>query len=216
MNTFPPPGSPPPPPPALPPLPSGSGGYPASFDVRTPDPIARWRPIVQPFLAIPHLLISGAMGYVSEALSVVSWFAILFTGRLPSGLAGFQVMVQRYSTRASTYAAGLTDQYPPFEFSTADVDPGTTPTQVTIRPSIDGRNRLTVAFRIILAIPAVLWAGLLGIAAVVCWFIGVFAVLITGRWPDGLRNVMVGAGRVSVRTNAYVTLLTDEYPPFSL
>jgi Domain of unknown function (DUF4389) len=46
--------------------------------------------------------------------------------------------------------------------------------------------------------------------------VGFFAVLITGRWPDGLRDLVVGFFRWTLRVNAYHMLLTDRYPPFSL
>jgi hypothetical protein len=47
-------------------------------------------------------------------------------------------------------------------------------------------------------------------------FIGFFAVLITGGYPQGLRDFLVGVYRYNVRVQAYVGLLTDQYPPFTL
>jgi hypothetical protein len=47
-------------------------------------------------------------------------------------------------------------------------------------------------------------------------FLSFFAVLFTGRWPEGMRRYIVGVIRLSVRVNAYGSLLVDEYPPFSL
>ena len=46
--------------------------------------------------------------------------------------------------------------------------------------------------------------------------IGFFAVLITGQWPEGLREFIVGVHRWAYRVQAYVFLLTDAYPPFQL
>ena len=83
-------------------------------------------------------------------------------------------------------------------------------------PQYEDRNRLTVAFRIILVIPHVIVLVLLAIAAIVAVIIGLFAVLFTGRWPATLRDFVVGVLRWSTRVNAYFLLLTDEYPPFSL
>jgi hypothetical protein len=54
------------------------------------------------------------------------------------------------------------------------------------------------------------------IAATVVVFIGFFAVLITGGYPQGLRDFLVGVYRYNVRVQAYVGLLTDQYPPFTL
>lgn len=189
--------------------------YPATIDVRTPDKIANWRPLVQWILAIPHMIIAGAMGYISWALSLVSWFAILFTGRLPAGLANFQVMVLRYTERAYAYAGFLYEEYPPFEFEMATSEPGGSPVDLSVLPALENRNRLTVGLRFIWAIPAMLFAFVIGIVGMICWFLGFFAVLFTGRWPDGLRSWVMKMLRVGIRVNAYALLLTDEYPPFS-
>lgn len=189
--------------------------YPATIDVRTPDRIANWRPLVQWILAIPHLVIAGALQYVAQAVAIVSWFVILFTGRLPAGLANFQVMIVRYSMRSQVYAGFLHDHYPPFEFAMAADEPGGTPVDLTVRPALDGRNRLTVGLRFLWAIPALLYAIVIAIVGIVCWLIGLFAVLLTGRWPEALRGWVMAALRVSTRLNAYMLLLTDEYPPFA-
>jgi hypothetical protein len=53
-------------------------------------------------------------------------------------------------------------------------------------------------------------------AAGVVWFIAFFAILITGRYPEGLFRFLVGFLRWSSRVSAYTLLLTDDYPPFTL
>jgi hypothetical protein len=189
--------------------------YPASIAVETPDRIEWWRPLVQWILAVPHLIIAGALQYVAGAVALVSWFVILFTGDLPKGLADFQVMVLRYGARAQVYAGFLHEEYPPFDFTLSGEEPGGTPVDYTIRAELDGRNRLTVGLRFLWAIPAMLWVMLIGIVGAVCWFLALFAVVATGRWPAGLRRWVMASLRVTVRTNAYVALLTDEYPPFT-
>jgi len=191
--------------------------YPAKLDVTTPERIANWRPLVQWLLALPHLIIAAALGYVSYAVSVISWFLILFTGRLPEGLANFQVMILRYTTRAQLYEGFLFDKYPEFDFSMTSQEPGGSPVVLSVIPALEGRNRLTVLVRLILAIPAMIFATLVWIVGAVCWILAFFAVLFTGRWPEALRQWVLKAVRVSVRMQAYaLLLLTDEYPPFSL
>jgi hypothetical protein len=189
--------------------------YPATIDVRTPETMSRWRPLVQWILAIPHLITAGAMEYLSGAIAVISWFAILFTGKLPRGLADFQIMVLRYTARAQLYAGYLYDEYPPFDFTVTASDPGGSPVQFVVRPELENRNRLTVGLRIIWAIPALFYAFAVSIVGVICWFFAFFAVLFTGTWPAGLRSWVMKMLRVSARLNAYILLLTDEYPPFS-
>jgi len=189
--------------------------YPATIDVRTPDRLANWRPLVQWILAIPHLVIAGAMGYIAGPVAIISWFAILFTGRLPAGLANFQVMILRYSERAQLYAGYLYEEYPPFDFTMATAEPGGSPVAVSVLPALENRNRLTVGLRIFWIIPALFYAFLIGLVGAICWFLAFFAILFTGRWPDGLRSWVMKALRVSIRLNAYGLLLTDEYPPFA-
>jgi len=193
------------------------GAYPAQFTFDAPERVANWRPLVQWLLAIPHLVIVYVLQTVADLLAVVSWFAILFTGRLPGGLANFQAMYLRYSLRTATYAGFLRAEYPPFAFTTSVSDPGDDPrVRVEVVPELEDRNRLTTAFRIILVIPQAIVLFFLGIALFVVGIIGFFAVLFTGRWPAGLRSFALGVGRWWLRVEAYLLLLTDRYPPFSL
>ena len=115
------------------------------------------------------------------------------------------------------------------------------PVQVHVQPALDGRNRLTTAFRPILALPHLIlvggpvaamltwtwnsesgtrfeWggAGALGAVAAVVALIARFAILITGRHPEGLWSLAALYLRGRVRAVAYTALLRDEYPPFSL
>jgi Domain of unknown function (DUF4389) len=83
-------------------------------------------------------------------------------------------------------------------------------------PELENRNRVAVGFRLILAIPQLIVVAILGIAALLVWLIALFAVLFTGRWPEGLRTFVVGYIRWVTRVEAYIGLLTDAYPPFRL
>jgi Domain of unknown function (DUF4389) len=193
------------------------GGYPATFEADAPERIDNWRPLVQWLLAIPHLLILYVLGFVSEVVAVISWFVILITGTLPEGFATLQCLYIRYSNRATSYAAFLREEYPPFVFETVARDPGTyPPVRTSFAVELENRNRLTVAFRIILVIPHLIVLAVLALAAFVAVVIALFAVLFTGQWPDGLRTFVVGVISWATRFNAYFLLLTDEYPPFSL
>jgi hypothetical protein len=78
------------------------------------------------------------------------------------------------------------------------------------------QNRLTVAFRVILAMPQFIVLYFLFIAAFVVAVIGWFAALFTGRLPGWAHNFLGGVIRWYIRVDAYMFLLTDQYPPFSL
>lgn len=191
--------------------------YPATFTVTTPEHLANWRPLVQWLLAIPHFIVLYVLGVVSGVVGFISWVIILFTGKLPPGLAGFQSLYLRYTERANGYAGFLFDEYPPFGFDATPADPhDLEPVLVEFRPELEDRNRLTTFFRWVLAIPHYIVLAVLGLVAAVAWIIAFFAVLFTGRWPTGLHDFVVGYVRWTVRVTAYSLLLTDRYPPFSL
>jgi hypothetical protein len=191
--------------------------YPASLRVDTPEHMARWRPLVQWLLAIPHWFVLYALGILSRALMIISWFVVLITGRLPAGLANMQVMYLRYADRTLAYAGFLVDDYPPFAFDTEGDDPGTHHgVLIDVEPALEHRNRLTTLLRLILAIPHLIVLSIVQLVAFVLWVVGGLAVLVTGAWPSGLQHFVVGSMRWALRLDAYMLLLTDEYPPFGL
>jgi hypothetical protein len=195
----------------------GTPAYPATYTFDPPEKIANWRPLVQWLLALPHFVILYVLRIVSNVVGVISWFVIVFTGALPEGLANVQAMYFRYSARVSTYVAFMREEYPPFGFATTPNDPGDDPrVRVDFQPQLTDRNRLTALFRIILAIPQIIVTAVLLFAAGVVTLIAFFAVLFTGRWPEGMRDFVVKVQRWSIRVQAYTMLLTDVYPPFAL
>jgi uncharacterized protein DUF4389 len=80
-------------------------------------------------------------------------------------------------------------------------------------PPLD-RSRLTVFFRVLMAIPHVIWAFFYGLAFYVVQIIAWFAIVFTGHFPQGLYDFSAGYLRFYTRVCAYVLLLSDEYPPF--
>jgi hypothetical protein len=81
-------------------------------------------------------------------------------------------------------------------------------------PALEGRNRLTTFFRGIVVIPWHIVASLYAIAAFVAAIIAWFAIVFTGRYPEGLYNFNAGFLRMSSRVNGFYYLLNDEWPPF--
>ena len=75
----------------------------------------RWMPLVKWLLAVPHYIVLAVLSIVAVVVVVITWFAILFTGRYPKDLFDFMVGVLRYGSRVAVYAFILTtDRYPPF------------------------------------------------------------------------------------------------------
>jgi hypothetical protein len=190
--------------------------YPASFELDAPLAVARWRPLVQWILAIPQFIVMNALHALADAIAFISWFVILFTGRLPVGLANVQAMIQRYVARVFTYAGYLYEDYPPFDFTSSSVDPGGSPVTQSYEPELENRNRLSVAFRFLLVIPGFIVLLVLWIAVWFVWFAAFFAILFTGAWPAGMRRFIERVMRYSTRLGAYVFLLTDRFPPLTL
>jgi hypothetical protein len=90
------------------------------LDVPYPDAIhlSRWLPLVKWLLAIPHYIVLALLNLIAALVTVVAWFAILFTGHYPRGLFEFVVGVLRWNNRVIAYAFILaTDAYPPFRLS---------------------------------------------------------------------------------------------------
>ena len=190
--------------------------YPVTFAFDPPEGVARWRPLVSWLLAIPHLAILYVVQAVAGICTVIAWFAIVFTGKLPEGLAGFITMGMRYQTRAMTYVLFLREEYPPFTFDTTVADPGDDPrVRLDVTPALADRNRVTTFFRYFMVLPQVIVLSLVGIAVFAAVLIAWFAVLFTGKWPAGIQTFVLGFFRWSTRVTGYMYLLTDEYPPFS-
>lgn len=190
--------------------------YPADLQLDSPHEVANWRPLVNWFLDIPHLFVANALGSLANVLSVISWFVIVFTGRLPESIARIQCMVLRYEARTYSHVLFLRESYPPFEFEMVSADPHTDPLRVDITPQLENRNRWTVGLRLFVILPILVFAALVMVAMMVVTLVAFFAVLFTGRWPQGLRRFVINSGRLMLRVGAYSRLLVDEYPPFAL
>jgi hypothetical protein len=191
--------------------------YPATLTFDPPEKVANWRPLVNWLLAIPHFVILYGLRILSQVVGIISWFVILFTGELPESFANIQTMYLRYETRVFTFWVFMCEEYPPFSFSLTANDSGEDARlRVDFAPKLTDRNRLTVAFRIILVIPQLIALMVLNIVAFVVTVIAFFAVLFTGRWPEGMQDLVLNIARWYLRVEAYYLLLLDEYPPFSL
>jgi roadblock/LC7 domain-containing protein len=206
------------PPPAPPPAPStggfgDSGGYPVRLDLERGYDEQNWRPLVNWLLAIPQWIVLIALGFVAGVLQIVSFFTVLFTRRNP--FLGFQTMWLRYTWRVTSFALFMRNDYPPFDFAT---EPSAVVSDSSVVEVDDPgeMNRWLPLVKWLLAIPHFIVLSLLSIAAFFVAIVAFFAVLFTGKWPEGMRDFVVGFQRWVTRVTAYVYFLTDEYPPFSL
>jgi hypothetical protein len=195
------------------------------------EPLSRGLWLVKWLLAIPHAIVLAFLWAAALVLTIIAWFAILFTGRYPRSIFDFNLGVLRWSWRVGFYGYSAlgTDRYPPFTLERGDYP-------ATIDAVYPERSdRLTTAFRPILAIPQLIvtsiffgggwlgwdwgrqhlfgWSGgLVGILVIIAGVI----LLFSGRYPRELFEFIRGLNRWGLRVGAYLMLLTDEYPPFRL
>lgn len=187
------------------------------------------------FLALPHILLvggpvaialatdagaehfdfgygsGGVLGAVACIAAVIAWFAIMFTERHPDGLYKLAAFYLRWRVRAVAYMTLLRDEYPPFGDEPY-------PAEFTLErlPADADRPRGSVAIRILLALPHIFVLAFLSLAWAFTTALAWLAILITGRYPEWLYGFGLGVFAWNVRVEAYLLLLRDEYPPFTL
>lgn len=96
--------------------PFGDGAYaPVTYTVEYPEgPRNLWSVGLRLIYVIPHLVVLLLLGIAWFVVSVIAWFAILFTGAYPEGLYRFSAGVMRWNLRVDTYVLLMRDEYPPF------------------------------------------------------------------------------------------------------
>lgn len=190
--------------------------YPAQLDFRGEQQVARWRPLVQWLLAVPQLLVVSALRLLRFVLTLIAFFAVVFTQRIPRPLFDAIAMTHRYGWRVTSYALFLREAYPPFDFQPNAADDGVDPHTLVSLTYPEQMSRWLPLVKWLLAVPHYLALFVLGIAEIVVVIAAFFAVLVTGGYPQGLREFLVGVHRYDVRVRAYVGLITDHYPPFTM
>ncbi len=162
-------------------------------------------------VAIPWQIVAYLWGIAAYVVTIIAWFALLFTGRYPPGMYDFNAKYLRMFTRTNGFYYLTTDKWPPFHGDPDD----SYPLRVGIAPPKEEYSRMKVLFRIIIGIPVYFLALIQGLIAFVVGLIAWFAILFTGRFSEGLYNPMRSALAYTTRAAAYFLLMTEDYPPFS-
>jgi hypothetical protein len=184
--------------------------------VDSPYELARWRPLVNWVLFIPHAIILYGLRVLSQVVFLVYWLMLIFTGKLHPGMYGVMAMYERYNARTSGFLVGFSETYPPFDFSTSTADNNAYPPVRLALPAVPESVSRSAALNVLKAIPhyIVLMVFFIGAAAVAV--IGWFAVLFTGVWPKGMRDFLVRVSNYYYRVWTYVAMVENEYPKFGL
>jgi 2-(1,2-epoxy-1,2-dihydrophenyl)acetyl-CoA isomerase len=186
------------------------GGVPSVHPVslRNGDDRRRWRltAAVRLALAIPHVYLVEYWGVVVLLVALVNWFVALVKGRTPESVHDFLTRYVRYATHVYAYVYLLADPYPRFRGWE-----GTYPVDLHVDPPVR-QSRWKIAFRLILAIPAIVFAYVLAMVMLVVAFLSWFVALAVARVPVGFQSLGAYCLRYQMQTAAYVLLLTDRYP----
>jgi len=158
---------------------------------------------------IPILVVLMVVSYSTVAFA--AFLMILFRKKYPKWMFDYQLEVLRFNARVSAYLSLATDEYPSTdEEQSVHLD--------VAYPDADSElNRFMPLIKWLLAVPHYIVLFILEIIALIVTIIAWFAIIITGKYPSGMFNYVVGVARWSNRVTAYAFLLTtDRYPPFRL
>ena len=180
--------------------------YPVSFSVDYVEPRNRLTTFFRLILAIPHFVVMIVFALAALVCAVIAWFAIVFTGQYPPQLYGLVSRFIRYATQVTGYTTLLTDTYPEFGGSEQY------PIRMSFTP-LPSYDRLKTGFRFILVIPILVLRDIAGVLLEACAVAAWFVVLITGGMPRGLYDLMAMASSFTARSDCYIFLLTESYPP---
>jgi hypothetical protein len=210
---------------------AGDSGYPVDVEIDPPQRQNRWVTGFRIFLAVPAILLADSLmgfgtsfaggsnvtsGGVAGTVAFLAWFACLARGRMPQGFRDVTAYAIGYSAQVTGYLLLLTDRYPnsdPAEYDAANVyrsDP--------IRLGVDDdlrRSRLTVFFRLLLAVPHFVWLLLWGIVAFFALLASWFATVVRGRSPAGLHRFLASYVNYQVHVFAFLQMVGNPFPGFT-
>ena len=206
------------------------GSYPIEVEIPEPGRQNRWVTGFRLVLALPALLLADAlMGFGSSAAggaygssgvaataAFLGWFYCLARGQMAEGLRNAAVYGIGYSVQVYGYVFFFTERYPnsdPASYEFANVY-RTDPIRLTVADDLR-RSRLTTFFRLLLAIPHLVWVLLWGIVAFFAALVNGVVTLIRGTAPQGLHNFLAAYTRYSIHVLAFVQLFANPFPGFT-
>jgi Domain of unknown function (DUF4389) len=203
----------------------GRSGYPVEVEIAPPQRQNRWGVGFRLILAIPALILAAAFlgggrsypfsGALLDAAALLGWFVILARARMPRGLRDAAAWSVGFGAHLWSYLLLLTQSYP-------NPDPvallGELPDRddpVTIANDEDlRRSRLTVFFRLLLALPHLVWLTLWTLIALLAVIASWFATLFSGEPPAALHRFLSAYLRYRLHVYAFLFLVANPFPGF--
>ncbi len=220
---------------------TGEPGYPVDVELGRPERQNRWKTGFRIVLAIPAIAITGALvdgapyswsaqwnggggnanfrtagTGVAVTVAFLAWFAILARGRMPRGFRDLVAFCLRYAAQTYAYVFVLTERYPDADPALPEAVEPAPPSPVRLTLEDDPRrSRLTVFFRLLLAVPHLVWLALWSIASFFA-LIGMWVVtVVSGRPPAGLHRFLSSYLRYVIHVYAFVALVGGPFPGFN-
>ena len=215
------------------------GTYPVEVVLPEPAPQARWKTLLRIVLVLPAALLSSALsgfggpgrlptrgrnssfsaggGALTVFCAFLGWFAVLVRGRMPKGLRDAGAFGVGYGVQVLAFLLLITDRYPnadPTAILQGVERPPEHPVHLVGDPHDLRRSRLTVFFRVLLAVPHIVWLFLWSIAAVLGAIASWFAALAAGQPPRALHGFLSRYVRYQLHVYAYVYLAANPFPAF--
>ena len=166
------------------------------------------------YMALPHLFLLIFLQLWSAILNLITFWIILFTGQFPEGMFKFQLNLRRWNLRLQARMMNLSDGYPAFGLESEDEN-----IIIELERPVKS-NRISILLRQIFGIfyvliPHVFCLYFVMIGMSFVQFIAFWIVLFTGKFPVGMHTFIVGVLRWQFRLDAFMSFMTDTYPPFS-
>ena len=226
-----------------PPMPFSGASHAVELEIAPVAPQRRWTVALRLLLTVPALVISAVIGSwvwsmggggpatdtgdyggwywsdytggVATAAVILAWFASLVLGRTPRGLRDFAAYAIGYGAQTWSYLLLLTDRYP--DARPDSHVPPLPPEPHPVRLALGGelrRSRLTVFFRLLLALPHLVWLTLWSIAAVLLSIVAWLVTLVLGRNPMLFQRFLGAFVRYQAHVTAYLLLVGGPFPGF--
>ncbi len=219
------------------------GEYPIDVRLPPPEAQARWKTLLRIFLALPAIVLSSALGgggagsfqfssgggrnrsygasgggALAFATSILGWFASVVRGQMPKGLRDAGAYSVGYGAQMLAYVLLVTDRYPnadPTAMLTGVERPPQHPVHLVGDAHDLRRSRVTVFFRLLLALPHLIWLTLWTIAAILVAIVNWFVTLFTGTPAAAFHQFLSRYVRYELHVYAFLYLAANPFPGFT-